>query len=350
MLDYNKNGWSALHEACYKGFTTSVARIINFAKSSSSMHDLLEMPTVDDFRATPLLIAALGGQLDIVKYLVDLGADLNATLHFNESTRHGVVEVAAIRNDMPLLVYVHDKMPEELARRLMALMASEVLDEQSRAALGRTVESLADHYPSVTAKLAAGRALSVDEQLAHLTFGDALALGKSLAAYLRLSEENEEALISGVITLLSVANDALVRRSFVDAKGVEFLVRCVEKHRKKLQADIVQLIAARQLQLEQPSSSSSNDEAAAAAPLIANETYIQCCSIGHALGSLSKHADFVAYINNEPGAFNEKIFAYVRTLFELNNVESFGETMPEPGRIRLHQHHYHHHHHNAQPG
>ena len=58
MEDLNIHGWSALHEACYKGYINAVNKILDYAKSTGK--NFLEMRTADDFKTTPLMIAVLG--------------------------------------------------------------------------------------------------------------------------------------------------------------------------------------------------------------------------------------------------------------------------------------------------
>ena len=44
--------------ACYKGYLNAVNKILDYSKSTGK--NLIEMRTNDDFKTTPLLIAALG--------------------------------------------------------------------------------------------------------------------------------------------------------------------------------------------------------------------------------------------------------------------------------------------------
>lgn len=64
MEDYNIYGWSAMHEACYKGYSNAVIRFLDYAKETGK--NLIEQKTIDDFKTTPLLIASLGGSMEVM--------------------------------------------------------------------------------------------------------------------------------------------------------------------------------------------------------------------------------------------------------------------------------------------
>lgn len=49
-----------------------------------------------------------------------------------------------------------------------------------------------------------------------------------------------------------------------------------------------------------------------------DDKYIECASIGQALGALSKHQDSLSIIDSD--SFNEKIINYIKLLFDLNNL------------------------------
>jgi ankyrin repeat protein len=109
--------------------------------------NLMEQRTIDDYKATPLLIAVLGGHLDVVELLARAGADVTAKLDFR-GVKHGAVEVALIREDMSMLLFFSERV-ESAAVKIVELMAKERLDLESRASVGRALHKLALEYQAV---------------------------------------------------------------------------------------------------------------------------------------------------------------------------------------------------------
>lgn len=220
-----------MHEACYKGYANAVSRFLDYARETEK--NLIEQRTIDSYKTTPIIIAALGGHLDVVELLVKNGADYNAELDFN-NTKHGIIEVAAIRQHIDLLVYMNDKIPD-IPKRLRNLMISDLLDKQSRASIGRTIETLSQDYTNILEKIEknSNQILSPQELITYNTIGH-VDFGFCLANFLKLNENNEDAIASAVVTLLNVLSDEKFRQNFIKHKGIYYFVFYMENHKAKL--------------------------------------------------------------------------------------------------------------------
>ena len=108
MDDFNARGWSNIHEAAYKGYTIAVTKFLNYAKDTGKLY-LIDLKTIDEYNATPLLIAALGGSLDCIKVLVDAGSVITETIKYKQKYDHGMVEIAVIKQDINILKYLYEK-------------------------------------------------------------------------------------------------------------------------------------------------------------------------------------------------------------------------------------------------
>lgn len=93
-----------------------------------------------------MLIAALGGHINLVELLIKYGADITAKIEFR-GVKHGLVEMAMIREDFELLYFVF-QVCSEPAKRVVTLMALERLDIESRIAVGRSLFRLSIEYSS----------------------------------------------------------------------------------------------------------------------------------------------------------------------------------------------------------
>lgn len=61
----------------------------------------LELLTKDDLCVTPIVIAVLGGHYELVQYLVESKSNVNV----RNTKGHGIIEIAAIRQDFKMLMY-----------------------------------------------------------------------------------------------------------------------------------------------------------------------------------------------------------------------------------------------------
>jgi hypothetical protein len=155
--------------------------------------------------------------------LLNNGADINAQLTFRGIVQHGLVEVAAIRQDFDLLAFLYDKFPD-LSKRLRNLMISPKLDEESRVAVGRTIEILSQEYPIIKSTLNEKKnslkSLTIQQIIAHNTINNS-EFASSLVDFFELGSEADEATVSTVMILLNVMPiDAEFRARFLRSKGM----------------------------------------------------------------------------------------------------------------------------------
>lgn len=137
-------------KACYKGYINAVARYIDHTRKSGAKNKL-EQRTIDEYKATPLLMAALGGHIEVVELLMKNGADITAKLDYR-SVKHGLLEIAVIREDLALLCLVFEKFSDS-TKRVMTLMGLERLDIESRACVGRCIQRLSLEYNLKNSKI-----------------------------------------------------------------------------------------------------------------------------------------------------------------------------------------------------
>ena len=85
MDEFDNEGWSHIHHAVFSGYQKSISRFVR------TNQEQLELLTKDGKRSTPLLLACRNGQLDALRFLVELEVNLVA---FNSSD-FGVIELSA---------------------------------------------------------------------------------------------------------------------------------------------------------------------------------------------------------------------------------------------------------------
>ena len=95
MDDFDNEGWSHVHHAAFSGYQKSISRFVR------SNRDQLDLLTKDGKRNTPLLLACSNGQVEVVRFLVELGANIVA---FN-ATGLGVIELSAFSGHLHVLEY-----------------------------------------------------------------------------------------------------------------------------------------------------------------------------------------------------------------------------------------------------
>ncbi len=281
------------------------------------------------------------------------GADINAQLNFRENHKHGIIEVAVIKQDIELLVYMSDKIPDT-PKRIRNLMLSDIIDKESRASLGRTIEVLSIDYPSMTNKLSKFKPETHESRAPVLFRGHQMIaykliqeedFGYCLANFLKLSENNVESISSVVISLVNTIHNDKIRLSFIENKGANILIQYMQKHKKLLnkayrfyfykiifyklsykasknknknydedQSDnIEKVMQSIKLFLEDDNSS---EMVTSATEEEIFDNFVECSSIGQAFGALSKYDEFINLINKDSS--NEKIIKYIKLLFELN--------------------------------
>jgi hypothetical protein len=99
--------------------------------------------------------------------LVNNGADVNSKLDYRQNLKHGIIEIAAIKQHIELLVYMNDKITD-IPKRLIDLMCSEKIDDECRASVGGTIEKLSTDFPSIVMKLSKFKKESHEDRLQTL--------------------------------------------------------------------------------------------------------------------------------------------------------------------------------------
>ena len=93
--EFDNNGWAHVHHAAFNGYQKSVLRFVN------TKPDRLEILTEDGQGLTPLLIACVSGQKEIVETLINLGANVNAV----DRKMLGAVELSSLNENTHLLEF-----------------------------------------------------------------------------------------------------------------------------------------------------------------------------------------------------------------------------------------------------
>jgi hypothetical protein len=234
ISEYNSNGWASIHEAAYNGSADEINAILEHGRE---LHrNVIDMKTVDDMKTTPLLIAALGGHLEIMKLLIQNGADLNGQLTFRNIIQHGLCEVAVIRQDFDLLTFLYDKF-EDLSKRIQNLMISDKLDPESRVAVGRTVELLSQEYPFILKSKKITNNLSI-KQLIAKNLIDSNEFASCLVQFFNLSSDADELTVSTVMILLNTIGDEKFQDNFLKSKGINRFILFMKDEKAKLKKKI----------------------------------------------------------------------------------------------------------------
>jgi ankyrin repeat protein len=82
---YSHDGWTALHLAAFFGHTAAAAALL--AKGAE-----VKARSTNPMQNTPLHAAAAGRQMDLVKLLIDHGADVNARQHGGWTALHAAAQ------------------------------------------------------------------------------------------------------------------------------------------------------------------------------------------------------------------------------------------------------------------
>ena len=72
LFQYDHAGWAPIHYVAFHGHYEAVEAIV------SGVPQLVNLRTADNLHATPLMLAAMGNQLAIVRLLLQHGADISA--------------------------------------------------------------------------------------------------------------------------------------------------------------------------------------------------------------------------------------------------------------------------------
>ena len=102
--EFDNNGWAHIHHAAFNGYQKSIVRFL------SMKPDRLEIVTQDEQDLTPLLVACISGQREIVDTLIELGANLKAS----DRKMLGVVELSSLNGNIHLLEYFLERHNSEV--------------------------------------------------------------------------------------------------------------------------------------------------------------------------------------------------------------------------------------------
>ena len=72
LFKYDHAGWAPIHYVAFNGHYEAVKAIV------SGVPQQIDLRTADNFNATPLMLAAMGNRLSIVRLLLEHGADISA--------------------------------------------------------------------------------------------------------------------------------------------------------------------------------------------------------------------------------------------------------------------------------
>ena len=72
LFKYDHAGWAPIHYVAFHGHYDAVKAIV------TGVPQQVELRTADQFSSTPLMLAAMGNQLAIVRLLLERGADITA--------------------------------------------------------------------------------------------------------------------------------------------------------------------------------------------------------------------------------------------------------------------------------
>ena len=287
----------------------------------------------------------MGGRLDIVDLLIEHGANLNATIIVQDNRIPlKLHDVAAIRKDIALLVYLFDRVPD-MCQSLRELFVSHKIEDDSREAVAQVIEMFSDEYYKI---VSSGVKLDVEtasviqrmsyEIVSHIDFG------KCLVRYLELSEGNINCFLSFVQIFFNVVDDDAIRNQFCRHRGIEVLTLkfiCVqtdllieqinrveriqmEKLKTELKVKTPLTVTWKDLQVLKDTSKKFDQEL---------DEYFKCslirCTwcvcIGKTVGALSTFDDSLETMNDNDAGFNDRIIKYIQYLFEWNKMTSVYE-------------------------
>lgn len=121
----------------------AVRRFVELSKDRAAQ---IELETKDEQQSTPILLAGLGSNIDVIELLLEFGAKIDA----RNINGHGLVEIAGMRQDLKLLNFLLN-LPDSginVWKRLIQAFASDFDDVSS--SIGRTIEKLTELPPDRT--------------------------------------------------------------------------------------------------------------------------------------------------------------------------------------------------------
>lgn len=156
--------------------------------------------------------------------LIENGANLNATITVQANRIPlKIFDVAAIRKDIDLLVYLYERVPN-ISHSLRQLFISMKIEDDSREMVAQVIEVFSLEYYRMnqgTVKVDLAKASPMQrmayEIVTHVDFG------KCLVKYLELCEGNINCFIGFVQIFFNVVDDDAIRGQFSKHNGIEIL-------------------------------------------------------------------------------------------------------------------------------
>ncbi len=278
----------------------------------------------------------MGGRIEVVDFLIKNGANVNATIQVQDNRIHlGIVEVALIRKDIDLLLFLYVNGVPNVCKRLRALMISEKIENKSREACVQVVETVVHEYYKLREKskitIKAGLKAQDSDCLVTTTPMERMAaevvsaveFGRCLAVLLELCRDNVNCMINFVQIFTHAFGDTEIRSKFCKENGIEIIMNFVKGHITELNKRITQF-KKRQKYLSTSvirSSFDSDEEIDETNLFVADfETDVKCACIGKIVGVFSSYEDCLEMLNSSDFKHNEKIITYVWSLFEWNSI------------------------------
>jgi hypothetical protein len=146
----------------------------------------------------------------------------------------GIVEVALIRKDIYLLLYLYEHGIPNVCKKLRALMISEKIESKSREAYVQVVEVFALEYHTFRENT---KATTPMERKA-VEVVSAVEFGRCLAILLELCTDNVDCMVSYGQIFSYVFEDAEIRSKFCRENGIEIVLKYIEVHTADLNKKI----------------------------------------------------------------------------------------------------------------
>ena len=79
LFEHDHAGWAPIHYVAFHGHVDSVDAMVDAVPA------LVDLRTADHLHVTPLMLAAMGNQMSVVRLLLQHGADITAVDRFHAS-------------------------------------------------------------------------------------------------------------------------------------------------------------------------------------------------------------------------------------------------------------------------
>ena len=208
-LVVDSRGWTPVHHAASHNYHRVVFHLCSVQESC------INLTTDDRVSTTPLLLAAKNGGFDTVRCLVEIGADITV----QDSSGHGVVQLAALHHHTNILCYLIDFAETNPAvfQQLSDMLATDVNSGLPEAA-SRSLDPLTQWRTS-------------EHAAALLTHGAI----PTLVELLKLKSHEKLQHLS-VQVLANMSSEPAIRSALVDTGAVPALVALLQATNERVQA------------------------------------------------------------------------------------------------------------------